>query len=228
MRTMLYIALETHLFAERPSERLTAARRASRFAKRGLLKRTNSWPPSSPGALNAWLLLVSTKPPSWRDPIIQWRELPPSLGDPHEGFFYPDPLGFWVEVRRWASLLVRLAEPTFSTADALAVTALLHVGDDASRLKRAMLLCRPKVVLFLDEPAWAGSGLKVKTERHYVPDPHREQQVYEGFWGETENGLVVGKAPQHPAAHRLYKQGEMDGFLRSAPVRPTQAADRVT
>src|SRR5690348_1056301 len=153
MRTMLSISLETRLYADRPGDRLAAARGAGRFARRGLAKRTNGWPESSPGALNAWLLLVSTKPPTWRDPIIQWRELPPSLGDPHEGFFYPDPLGFWTEVRRWAGVIVRLADPGFSTSDALAVTALLHVGDNAARLKKAIQLCRPRVILFLDEAA---------------------------------------------------------------------------
>lgn len=218
MRTMLSISIETRLYADSPSERLAAARAAGRFTRRGLAKRTNGWPESSPGALNAWLLLVSTKPPTWRDPIIQWRELPPALGDPHEGFFYPDPLGFWTEVRRWVGIIVRLADPSFSATDALAVTALLHVGDDATRLRKAIQLCRPRVILFLDEAAWSGSGLKVKSERHYVPDPHRERQVYEGFWGEAENGIVIGKSPQHPAAHRLYNKEEMDGFLRSAPV----------
>src|SRR5205814_8705280 len=61
----------------------------------------------SPGALNAWLLLVTTKPPSWKDRLLVFPESPLSLGAPHEGFFYPDPLGFWAEVRHWVVELFR-------------------------------------------------------------------------------------------------------------------------
>jgi hypothetical protein len=41
--------------------------------------------------------------------------------------------------------------------------------------------------------------------------------VYEGFWGATADGTVVGKAPQHPAMHNLYRAEDMDRFLASAP-----------
>ena len=218
LRTMHFIALDPQLFDDHPGVRLTAARGAGRFARRALLKRTVDWPPSSPASANAWLLLVSTKPPDWRDPIIQWRELPPAVGDPHEGFFYPDPLGFWTEVRRWATVIVRRAEPGFSTADALAVTGFLHLAEEVARLKSAIESTQPKVILFLDEQAWSNASLDVKTVRHYIPDPHRQGQVYEGFWGRIEASIVVGKSPQHPAAHRLYDGGEMDGFLRSMPL----------
>ena len=59
------------------------------------------WPPLSPGACNAWLLLVTTKPPQWGDDLVPFPEAPLTLGEPHEGFLYPDPIGFWDEVRRW-------------------------------------------------------------------------------------------------------------------------------
>jgi hypothetical protein len=149
---------------------------------------------------------------------VLWRDQPPTFGEPHEGFFYPDPLGFWAEVRRWATIIVRQRERDWGTPEALGVSALLHVGDDDERLAWALRLLRPRVVLFLDGPAWEGAGFSVREEPHYVPDPHRPQQVYEGFWATTEDGTVVGKAPQHPATHRLYRAEDMDRFLKGAPV----------
>jgi hypothetical protein len=150
---------------------------------------------------------------------VRWRDLPLTLGEPHEGFFYPDPLGFWAEVRRWAVVLLRRAEPAWDTAEALAVTALLHTGDDPGRLRRAVELLRPRVVLFLDEEAWSAAGLAVTdTVMHSLPDPHRPGQVYEGFWGRDTEGRAVGKSPQHPAAHRLYRAADMDAFLAAVPL----------
>ena len=182
------------------------------------MRAAEGWPELSPGSVNAWLLLVTTKPPAWRDTLIEWVERPPTLGVAHEGFFYPDPLGFWAEIRHWSTLLVRLAQPGAATADALAVTSLIHVGDKPRRIVHARELMRPRVVLFLDEPAWTASGLHVRQQTHYVPDPHREGQVYEGFWATGDDGTVIGKAPQHPATHKLYRTADMDGFLAACPV----------
>lgn len=167
--------------------------------------------------MNSWLLLATTKPPTWRDPLVPWVELPATLGQPHEGFFYPDPLGFWAEVRRWSVEIFRTREPTWGQPEALSLTTVLHMADEAHRLVRLMELCRPRVVLFLDEASWDRSGLKVDQVHHYVDDPHRPGQVYEGFWGRGEDGIVVGKAPQHPVMHNLYRADDMAQFLRSAP-----------
>ena len=114
-------------------------------------------------------------------------------------------------------MLVRTRRPDWSTSDALSVTTLLHVGDDAGRLRWGRSLMRPHVVLFLDEPSWVAAGMAIDRRLHHVPDPHRPQQVYEGFWGATVDGTVVGKAPQHPAMHNLYRGEDMDRFLASAP-----------
>lgn len=162
--------------------------------------------------------MVTTKPPAWRDPLVLWPEDSPTFGEPPHGFFYPDPLGFWTEVRRWATVLVRLRRPESTTPDALAVSALLHMGDDVDRLAWAREVMRPSVVLFLDEPSWRASGIDVRRHLHHVPDPHRPQQVYEGFWATDDGGTVIGKAPQHPATHNLYRTDDMDEFLRAAPV----------
>lgn len=182
------------------------------------MRRAEGWPENSPGTVNAWLLLVTTKPPTWRDSLVLWPAGPPTLGEPHAGFFYPDPLGFWAEVRRWATLLARLREREWGTPDALSVTTLLHVGENSDRLAWARDLMQPRVLLFLDEPAWEHAGMTVREEPHYVPDPHRAQQVYEGFWSVADDGTVVGKSPQHPTTHRLYRAEDMDRFLRAAPV----------
>jgi hypothetical protein len=165
------------------------------------------------------VVLVTTKPPDWRDPITTFSEDPPTLGDPHPGFFYPDPIGFWAEVRRWLTAIVGAADPSLDGPSALAVSALVHVGAQPDRLRAAMTTCRPEVVLFLDEPAWAASGWRVKAQPHHVPDPHRDGQVYQGFWGRRDDGVVVGKAPQHPSARRFYGWADMAGFLQSVPVR---------
>jgi hypothetical protein len=212
------VGLDPLLFSPRADDRLRTARAASKRARKVLEKRVTDWPPYSPGAINAWLLLVTTKPPVWRDPFVIWPDGPLTLGEPHEGFFYPDPMGFWAEVRRWSLELHRLANPTWGTPDALSVTTLLHLGEERERLGRALDLSAPRLVLFLDEPSWARSGLQVRTEPHYIHDPHRPKQVYEGFWGHGEDGTVVGKAPQHPSTHNLYRWDDMLGFLRSAPA----------
>ena len=178
--------------------------------------RVRDWPANSPGSLNAFLLLVTTKPPVWRDPVMDWHERPLTLGEVHENFFYPDPLGFWTEIRRWALELFRLQHPTWGLGEALSLTTLLHVGDDVKRLPAALAQLSPRIVLFLDEPSWVASGLEVTNRvSHYIKDPHRPGQVYEGFWGLLPDGVAVGKSPQHPTTHNLYRSEDMAGFLRS-------------
>ncbi len=210
------------VFSLNADERLAAARALGKRSRNALAGKAGDWPPNSPGSLNAWLLLVTTKPPVWRDPVLTWKDRPLTLGEANESFFYPDPLGFWSEIRRWSQELFRLRYPTWGLGESLALTSLLHVGDDPTRFRTAFDLFSPRVVLFFDEPSWAGSGLDVgKTVNHYIKDPHRSGQVYEGFWGELADGVVVGKAPQHPTTHKLYRAEDMTGFLRSAPLPPT-------
>lgn len=216
--------VDPELFSPRPSERLAAARAQNRKARAAIAERVTGWPTNSPGSLNAWLLLVTTKEPTWRDPLLQWNERPLTLGEPHEGFFYPDPLGFWTEVRKWSSELIRHYDPGVSGPDALALTTLLHVSGDPARLSQAVNMFQPGVVLFLDEKSWVESGLVAVEVPHYITDPHRPKQVYEGFWGrippgQNGGGLIVGKAPQHPTTHNLYRARDMLEFLRSAPIQ---------
>ena len=207
------------LYSPRAEERLAAARSQGKRARAALSERGRDWPANSPGALNAWLLLVTTKPPSWRDSVLTWQDRPLTLGEVNENFFYPDPLGFWAEIRRWTLELFHLKNPTWGLGESLSLTTLLHVGDDSKRFQRAFELFSPRVVLFLDEPSWLASGLDVKkTVNHYIKDPHRAGQVYEGFWGQLDDGVAVGKSPQHPTTHRLYRAEDMVGFLRAAPV----------
>ena len=168
---------------------------------------------------------MTTKEPAWRDPLVRWDEHPLTLGEAHEGFFYPDPLGFWAEVRRWAAVLVELASPGWTIPDVLSVTSLVHLSGGAGALATAMAAFRPTVVLFLDERSWEASGLEVERHNHYVTDPHRPKQVYEGFWGRLADGTVVGKAPQHPTTHNLYRADDMTGFLEAAPVALAPGGD---
>ena len=205
------------LFASDPAVRLTAARSVRGRARRRLTRLPDGWPELSPGAANAWLLFVTTKPPSWRDPLVPWPDAPLSLGEPHPGFLYPDPIGFWGEVRRWSISVLRRHDPTWSTAEALALTALIHLGDDASRLEVATATCAPRMVVFLDEAAAQTASVEVAAESVSIPDPHRPEQSYGGWWGTTEDGRVVGKAPQHPTMHRLYRAEDLDRWLARAP-----------
>ena len=205
------------MFSVDPAERLTAAASAKGRVRRSLEGNLDDWPEYSPASVNAWLLLVTTKPPTWRDPLVSWQEHPPVLGRAPEGFWYPDPLGFWAEVRRWVLEIFRLHDPAWSLHDALVLSTLLHMGDEPTRLHRALELAEPQTILFLDEASWDRSGLEVRPVAHYIADPHRRGQVYEGFWGHAPDGRVVGKAPQHPTTHNLYRAEDMLGFLRSAP-----------
>jgi hypothetical protein len=211
------VADDSGLHSNDPVRRLDAARALRGRARKKVLARTPAWPADSPGSCNAWLLLVTTKPPSWRDPLHPWVERPLTLGEPHEGFLYPDPIGFWDEVRRWAVELFRQQQPAWSTAESLSLTTLVHVGGDPRHLAVAMELCQPRVVVFLDEPAWQSASLEVATTPFAVPDPHRAGQVYEGWWGTTPGGTVVGKSPQHPTMHRLYRAADLTAWLRAAP-----------
>ena len=206
------------LLSPRADERLDAARResTSRRTLKALTERANGWPPFSPGSMNAWLLFVTTKTPNWRDAFLTWPEGPLTLGEPHEGFFYPDPLGFWAEVRRWSVELFRRHQPTWGAPEALTLTTLLHVDGEPERLTRALDLLEPRTILFLDEPSWEKSGLTiVRRQSHSIADPHRAGQVYEGFWGRHDS-IVVGKSPQHPSTHNLYRATDMLEFLRGA------------
>ncbi len=209
------------LYAEEPAERLDAARSLRGARKRKLLAAVGAAHPSySPGAANAWLLLVTGKAPSWSHPLLHWREEAPVLGEPHPGFFYPDPLGFWDEVRRWIGLLVRSDRCAWGIPEALSVSALVHTADLSSGgLATLRGLVRPRVVLFLDQVAWKQSALVLagRPDRHHIVDPHRRGQVYEGFWGHLADGTVVGKAPQHPTTRHLYRAEEMSGYLLAAP-----------
>lgn len=211
---------DADLFAAGPAERLDAAQRLGPKAVKKRQDAISGWPGLSPAAANAWLLFVTTKPPQWRDPLLDFPEGPLTFGEPHPGFLYPDPIGFWTEVRRWAAVVVGSLPPT----DAVAVSGLVHVGHETDRLAYAMATLRPHVVVFLDEAAWAAAELDVeRVEAHHVPDPHRPAQVYQGFWARTaaaDDGgpaHVIGKAPQHPAMHRLYDRSDMDRFLASCP-----------
>ena len=180
-----------------------------------LARAVKGWPSYSPGAVNAWLLFVTTKPPSWRDTLLEWRESPLTVGKPHEGFLYPDPIGFWAEVRRWSVETLRGFERSWDVSEALAVTALVHVGERPRALDVALRTCRPATVLFLDESAWQAAGWDVVPRRFDIPDPHRPDQSYEGFWATRRDGLVVGKSPQHPTMHRFYDADDMTVYLRA-------------
>jgi hypothetical protein len=206
------------LYAPEPAVRLRSARAVTGRAKRKVLKATGAWPAESPGSLNAWLLFVTMKAPSWRDPLHPWVERPLAVGELHEGFLYPDPIGFWDEVRRWSVELLRRFEPDWGTAECLALTTLVHVGSDPEHLTLARRTCQPRVIVFLDEQAWRAAALDdVATTPLAVPDPHRKGQTYEGWWVTTSDGTVVGKAPQHPTMHRLYSAEDLSRWLRAVP-----------
>jgi hypothetical protein len=211
------VGADDDLFAAAPAVRLAAARSLSRRARRKLIESVPDWPADSPGARNAWLLFVTTKPPIWREKLLAWPDGPLTLGEPHDGFLYPDPIGFWAEVRRWSIELLRVHEPRWSTAECLALTALVHVGERPEHLRLAQEICRPRMTVFLDEPAWQSADLDVATTALAIPDPHRAGQLYEGWWGTTADGAVVGKAPQHPTMHRVYRATDLSTWLQRAP-----------
>ena len=181
--------------------------------------RLRPWPENSPGVVNPWLLMVTSKPPAWRDELVGWPEEGLTAGRPHEGFFYPDPLGFWAQVRKWAVTVVSAAGTAESIPDALAVTTVVHLGHDPGGIGPTLEVLEPRVVLFLDEPAWESAGMTVEDVRPLVvPDPFRPGQAYNGFWGSGPNGMTVGKAPQHPAAHNLYRWPDMERYLGRVPL----------
>jgi len=211
-------AIAADLYSANPEQRLAAACALGGRARKAALRAVSGWPPFSPGAANAWLLLVTSKPPVWRDPLMVWVDEPPSLGEPHHGFFYPDPLGFWAEIRRWIAILVRTSAPALASTEALSVAALVHSGEDPAWIAWANDRCRPVMTLFLDEASREAGGADPGEDIFSIPDPHRAGTVYEGWWAAAPGGRVVGKAPQHPASRNFYRAQDMDAFLRSAPL----------
>ena len=88
-------------------------------------------------------------------------------------------------------------------------------------------LCQPRTIVFLDEPAWQSANLEVATTPFSVPDPHRPGQEYEGWWGTTPAASVVGKSPQHPTMHRLYRADDLTAWLRAAPRPRVQVTSQL-
>ena len=84
-----------------------------------------------------------------------WEERPLTLGQAHEGFFYPDPLGFWAEIRKWTVELLRPHAQDWGVNEALSVTTLVHQADDAARTQKAIDLCRGALGRFQRRPATA-------------------------------------------------------------------------
>ena len=210
----------TGSYANDPARRLDgrAARCEVGRGRRSLARTPSRWPADSPGSCNAWLLFVTTKPPTWRDPLHPWVERPLTLGEPHEGFLYPDPIGFWDEVRRWAVELFRLQRTHVEhRREPLAHHPRARRRRPGPPRPRRETCAQPRTIVFLDEPAWQSAALDVATTPFSVPDPHRAGQVYEGWWGTTADGAVVGKSPQHPTMHRLYRAEDLTAWLRAAP-----------
>ena len=57
----------------------------------------------------------------------------------------------------------------------------------AQHLAWALELMHPRVILFLDEPAADASHLTVTHHPHQIRDPFRAGQMYEGWWGESDD-----------------------------------------
>jgi hypothetical protein len=72
------------------------------------------------------------------------------------------------------------------------------------------------LTLYLD--ASTGGTTPPSPATFSIPDPHRLGTVYEGWWARLPDGSVIGKSPQHPASHRLYRSADMDVFLEAAPT----------
>ncbi|HEX9531022.1 MAG TPA: hypothetical protein VF954_07780 [Acidimicrobiales bacterium] len=215
------------LYDPDPWGRLVAARALRERAAQRVARRASPLVPRrSPGAANAWLVMVTSKEPAWEDPLALWVERPMTLGQPHEGLFYPDRLGFWAEVRRWSAVLVGRADRSrrWDPGDVLSLVAVVHSSSEPSVLGPVLELTRPRVVLFLDEPGWRAGGLVVDAPVAFsMPDPYRPALSYNGFWGIDPTGRVVGKAPQHPASHKLYDARDMDRFLRAVPLTSSRS-----
>ena len=178
------------------------------------------WAPRSAGAANAWLVLVGTRAPTWQDPLFEWHDEPPTLGDPHPGLFYPDTMGYWTELRRWIGVVVRAAWPDAHTQEALSAAAVLH-GEEPAATLASMARARPRVIVALDDGAVDLLPATALGAREHVTirDPHRPRQSYTGWWATTADGVIVGKSPQHPAAHNFYRRADLDAFLSRAPLR---------
>jgi hypothetical protein len=203
------------LYALSPAERLDAARRLDPKAGRRLQAAVTDWPPLSPAAANAWLLLVTTKPPQWRDPLLEFPEAPLALGEPHPGFLYPDPIDFWVEVRRWTAVVAGTRQPPLAATDAVAVSGLLHLGDDLDRLTMAVATVRPQVVLFLDEPAWSAAALP------------GDNDPFGGWWRGTRPRTIAPHTPwsrDRPEVLQFFRFRPMRGANDRSP-RPETTGD---
>ena len=152
------------LYANDPARRLEAARALHGRAPKKALAAHGRLAGRLARLLQRVAALRHHEAPSWRDPLHPWVERPLTIGEPHEGFLYPDPIGFWDEVRRWAVELFRLHQPAWSTSESLSLTTprARRRRPRAARV-RAQRLCQPRMIVFLDEPAWQSAAIDVAT-----------------------------------------------------------------
>ena len=142
----------------------------------------------------------------------------------------PTPWASGAEIRKWSVELFRLREPRWAATEALALTTLLPAGGQPERVARAIEVFEPRLVLFLDEPSWAASRALfngVEQMPHYITDPHRPKQVYEGFWSVRDDGVVVGKSPAAPG-HPQPLPGRRHHRLPAVGADSPSAAGRTT
>ena len=200
------------LYAADPAARLAAACACTRAASaRSSMRAAADWPPDSPGALNAWLLLVTTKAPRGATRTSSGATPRPPSARRTRASSTPTRSASGPR-----SGTGRRRSSAWPITEALSVTTLLH-GDGTWMGARARCA---RVVLFLDEPAWNAAGISGET----ALTPHADPRSRSAPARSTRAGgarpvtAIVGKAPQHPAAHKLYRRSDIDGFLRSIPA----------
>ena len=213
------------LFASDPARRLEAARALRGRARKKVLARTPPWPPDSPGSCNAWLLFVTTKPPSWRDPArTRGRSGRSPSASRTRASSTPTRSGSGTRCGAGPSSCSGSQQPDLE-----------HRREPVAHDPRARRL-RPRPARGRSEPVPAAhdrvprrAGLAVGGARgghHAVlrARPPPAGRCTRAGGARPPTGAVVGKSPQHPTMHRLYRAEDLTAWLRAAP-RP---ADRVT
>ncbi len=101
----------------------------------------------------------------------------------------------------------------------LGVAALANPGLSGQGIGEILKVCQPRVILYLDQESERSSPRKATNPTPIsIHNPYHLDQSYRGWWSSEPDGVILGKAPQHPAAHRLYSKDSLTTFLAALPV----------
>ena len=223
-------ALPDGFYSGEPRERVAALADATEEIREALLNRVPEWPVMSPGALNAWLVLIGPSPGN--SPGGAWTYDPrPSIRRAHPGVAeYVDGRGFWNGVREYA----RAVFPELGDLDAYSATMVRNLDPVQSatapkgpRMRIAARqvvevlgeIIRPRLVIAIGgsrqyaDPAFkALSNVRERRTGILYTSLSREERPWFSLVGSWKSGdpfLYVSPSGIHPSLRHVSREDSM-------------------